>query len=140
MDRNKDALVHDLPDAAYPSGYPMIYDTQFTVRRRITRAQSKWYDTAQAQPNYGNPIILPPAQPGGASYELEWQGADGMPNPVIPSRIIPDPTTETPWSANLDIADNKRFVRFKVKLIANLNSETVPRFEKISIPFSFRPN
>ncbi len=118
-------------------GQPLVYDMKFTKRRRITKAQSKFYDTAQAQPNYGEPIISPVSQPGGASFTLEWQGADGMPDPVFPGRVIPDPSTYTPWSTSIDTASRKRFVRFRVTLFANLNSDTVPVIRQIQIPYEF---
>jgi len=136
----KTAPQSNFPDTFYPDGYPMIYDSAFVFRRRLTYAQSKWYDTAQGSPNYGEPILNPPVQSGGANFPIEFQGADGMPHPTFPSFIIPDPVTFTPWSANIDIADFHRFIRFKITLIANLNSETVAEFDKVQMPFSFRPN
>lgn len=120
-------------------GQELVYDMGFLLRRRITTAQSQFYDTAQGQPNFGEPIISPPSQAGGASYLLEWQGADGMPDPVFTFLTIPDPATFTPWSGSIDIADNHRFVRFRLTLIANLTSNTVTRFTQIQMPFSFRP-
>jgi hypothetical protein len=133
--RSKNGTVDDFTGG----GQPLIYDMAFTLKRRLTYAQSKFYNTAQLSPNYGAPIISPPTQAGGASYTIEWQGADGMPNPSFPSQIIPDPSTQTPWSSTIDVADDKQFVRFRIVLIANLNSSTVPRFDQIQIPFSFRP-
>jgi hypothetical protein len=137
----KDAEKSNFPDAFYPDGYPMIYDTAFVFRRRLTNAQSLFYDTAQPSPNYGDPILSPPVQSGGVNYVLEFQGADGMPDPLDPTgtKIIPDPLTYTQWSTTIDGADFHRFIRFRVALIANLNSEEVGRFDQIQMPFSFRP-
>ena len=120
-------------------GQPLVYDIALKLRRRLTNAQSKFYDSAQGQPNWADPIVSPPSQAGGASYTIEWQGAHGMPDPKFSWRVIPDPLTYTPWSGSVDIADNHRFVRFRILLIANLNSDTVPRFDKIQMPYSFRP-
>jgi len=135
----KTADQSNYPDSFYPDGYPMIYDTAFLFRRRVTHARSKFYDTAQPSPNYGEPIISPPVQSGGATYVIEFQGADGMPDPIWPNRIIPDPSTYTSWNTNVDVADFHRFIRFRIDLKANLISETVPTFDQVQMPFSFRP-
>ena len=116
-----------------------MYDMQLTKRRRLTYAQSLFYDTAIEQPDYGLPILSPPQQPGGANFILEFQGADGMPDPSNPGGVIADPSTLTPWSSSIDICDNKRFIRFRFTLIANLNSDTVAGFQTVQIPFQFRP-
>jgi len=123
----------------FTSGQPLVYDMAFEIRRRLTRARSRFYDTAQPKPDYAEPILSPPVQPGGADFTLEWQGAHGMPDPADDSKVVPDPATETPWSASIDVADGHRFLRLRLVLIANLNSETVARFERIAIPFAFRP-
>jgi hypothetical protein len=135
----KDAEESDFPDALYPDGYPMIYDSAFIFRRMITNAQSKFYDTAQPMPNFGDQIVSPPVQAGGATFTLEFQGAHGMPHPTMPWRVIPDPSSYTQWAPSIDVADFHRFIRFRIQLIANLTSETVASFDKIQMPFSFRP-
>jgi hypothetical protein len=134
--KSKDAQIDNFTGG----GQPLVYDLGLKLRRRLTHAQSKFYDSAQEQPNWAAAIISPTAQPGGASYTIEWQGAHGMPDPKFPTRIVPDPLTYTPWSGSTDIADNHRFLRFKILLIANLNSDTVTKFDKIQMPFSFRPD
>ena len=60
-----------------------------------------------------------------------------MPHPNFSWMMIPDEAQATSWSSDIDIADGHRFVRFRVKFIANLNSETVPHFRRIGLPFSF---
>ena len=113
----------------------VVYDMQFTKRRRITRARSRWFQARTEQPDYADPIVTPPVQSGGASYVLEFQGADGMPNPLNMSLLAPDPGTETPWSTNIQALDGKRFVRFRFVLEANLASEAVPRISSLVIPY-----
>lgn len=120
-------------------GQPLVYDMQFTKRRRLTYAQSLFYDTARATPDYGQVILSPPQQPGGASFILEFQGADGMPDPQDPTKIVEDPSTLTPWSSSIDVSDGKRLIRFRITLIANLNSDTLAAFQSIQIPFQFKP-
>jgi hypothetical protein len=121
-------------------GQALVYDMVFKLRRRQTWAQSLFYDTAQDRPNYGEPIVSPSVQAGGATATIEWQGAHGMPDPKNAAKAVPDPLTYTPWAGSIDIADEHRFARFRILLQANLNSETVPRFTSIRIPYSFRPN
>ncbi|MHC4860386.1 MAG: Ig-like domain-containing domain, partial [Planctomycetota bacterium] len=125
-------------DTSTGGGQPLVYDMQLTKRRRLTIAQSLYYDSAREQPDYGQPILSPPQQAGGASFILEFQGADGMPDPVT-GNIVADPSTETPWSSSIDVSDGKRFIRFRFTLIANLNSDTVAAFQTVQIPFQFKP-
>ncbi|MEN8151689.1 MAG: Ig-like domain-containing protein, partial [Planctomycetota bacterium] len=124
-------------DANYPDGYPMVPDTALVIRRRKTEARSRFYDSAQPSPDWAEPILSPSVQPGGATFTLEWQGAPGMPHPTLPYMTVADESQATHWSTDIDVADGHRFVRFRVKFVANLNSETVPHFRRISMPFSF---
>jgi hypothetical protein len=123
-------LIADKPDAdsANKATQPLVYDTEVIKKRRTTVAQSKFYNSNALQPDYGTPILSPANQPGGASFSLEWQGADD----------VSKTETYTPWAATTDIADGKRYIRFRVKLISNLNSNTVARFDEIRIPFISR--
>lgn len=113
----------------------VVYDMRFTKRRRITRAQSRWYEARTDQPDYAEPIITPPVQSGGAEIILEFQGAHGMPNPINGAFQVPDPDTATPWSTNAQTLDGKRFIRFRVVLKANLASDTVPRLTSLILPY-----
>ncbi len=115
----------------------VVYDAQITKRRRITLAQSRWYEARSHEPNYAEAIVSPPSQSGGASYILEWQGADAMLHPTDPNQFVPDPVTETSWNTNTNTLDLKRFVRFRVTMIANLNSDTVPRITSVQLPYEF---
>jgi len=133
----KDASSHFTQDAGYPNGYPMVYDVGFEIRRRRTFARSRYYDSAQPNPDYADPILSPSVQPGGAEYVLEWQGAPAMEDPNVPGKIVANESEATIWSSDIDVADGHRFLRFRVTLIANLNSETVPVFKRIEMPFSF---
>ena len=109
-------------------GQPLVLDFRIVKKRRTTIAQSKFYDTKTAQPDFGPPILSPSSQPGGAEISTEWQGADDP----------KDSATFSPWSGVIDIADTKRYIRFRMKLISNLNSNTVARLNEIRIPFISR--
>jgi len=128
---DRDATMDDYTGG----GQPWIADMQFTLRRRVTQAQSKFYDTAQPAPHYSDPIVTPSSQLGGAAVTLEVQGADGMLDSR--GRTVADPATVTTWSTNIDVADSKRFIRFRFKMYANLNSDTVPRVNQVQFPYEF---
>lgn len=118
---------------------PLIPDTQFTKKRRTTIAQSLFYDSGQANPNYNTPIILPSTQTGGTSVLIEYEGAKGIlfPIPGNPNNIIPDPTSYTGFLGNVDQLDGYRFVRFRVTCVANVVSGEVPVLSSIAIPYIF---
>jgi hypothetical protein len=125
-------LVAKSPDAETDNftggGQPLVYDMEFIKKRRTTFAQSRFYNTNAIQPDFSAPNLSPSSQPGGAQAELEWQGATDT----------ADSQTYTPWAATIDIADGKQYIRFRVKLISNLNSNTVARYDEIRIPYTTR--
>ena len=127
------------PPTFQPPGNPepTVYDMEFTKRRRITIAQSFWYNSFVNNANYGTPILSPPTQPGGATFVLEWDGAKGMPHPLNPGLIVVDESTSTGFVENIDILDGYRFIRFRFTLIANLISDTVPEINSLTIPYFF---
>jgi hypothetical protein len=116
---------------------PTAYDMRFTKRRRTTVAQSTWYDSFVNNANYGTPILSPPSQPGGATFDLQFEGAKGMPHPTIPGYTIPDPSTQTGFVDNIDILDGYRYIRFRFTMYANLISNTVPEINSLTIPYIF---
>jgi hypothetical protein len=114
-----------------------VYDSLFIKRRRVTYAQSRFFDSLVPNADYTTPIISPPVQSGGATFILQFEGAKGMPHPSVPSWSIPDPSTYTGWVDNLDMLDGYRFIRWKFTLIANLISDTVPQINSVVIPYIF---
>lgn len=116
----------------------IVYYVRFTKRRRLTFAQSNFYDTQLPGPDYGDPVVSPQTQPGGSTFVLEFQGAGAMVDPLNPTRFIPDPSTYTAWSTNVNDCDGKRFLRFKFSLYANLQSSTVNRIASLTVPYTFQ--
>lgn len=108
-------------------GQPLVFDMQFVKKRRTTTAQSRFYNTNTTNPDFASPIISPAAQPGGAAFTIEWQGANSPTD-------TPDKMSN--WSADINVADGYRYIRFRVRLISNLISNTVARIDEIRIPFS----
>jgi len=132
------ATKGDPPAPTRSNPDPIVYDMSFTKARRVTVGQSRFYNANVKNPNYGTPIITPPVQKGGATFTLEIEGQDGMPNPANPFQTIPDPATSTGWVTNMDLVDGKQFFRFRVTLFANLISETVVDIDAIQFPFTFQ--
>jgi Big-like domain-containing protein len=122
-DRNADKDNFTIAGGGSPQ---VVYDARITKRRRKTMAQSLWYEARSDSPNYADPIVSPP-----------FQGANGMPDPNDLTQMIPNPISETPWNTNINSVDLKRFVRFRLTLYANLNSDTVPRFTSIQLPYEY---
>ena len=44
------------------TGQMYIFDMRFTIRRRVTVAQSRFYNANVASPIWSDPIISPPEQ------------------------------------------------------------------------------
>jgi hypothetical protein len=116
---------------------PTAYDMRVTFRRRVTVGQSTWYDARRSSTHWATPIISPPAQPGGATFILEFEGAKGMENPNNPNQIIRDPSTDTGWVESLNLLDGYRFIRFRFTMIANVNSDTVPEINSLMLPYTY---
>lgn len=118
---------------------PAVTDMKFTKKRRTTVGQSLFYDTGVTRPNYSPAIISPAAQTGGASIQVEYEGADGIlfPIPGNPNNVVPDPTTYTGFLTNLDQLDGRRFIRFRITFTSNVNTGKVPEVFSIAIPYIF---
>ncbi len=117
----------------------VVTDMQFTMKRRTTIGQSLFYDSGVGNPNYDSPIISPSTQTGGTTAQLEFEGANGIlfPIPTNPNNVIPDPTTFTGFVSNVDQLDGRRFIRFRVTFVANVNTGQVPIIKSIAIPYIF---
>ncbi len=131
------AKTGSAPSTGQTNPEATVYDMSFEKSRRVTVAQSRFYNTSVKVPNYTTPIISPPSQQGGATFSLEFEGQDGMPNPANPFQIIPDPSTSTGWVTNINLMDGKQFFRFRFTLFANLISETVVDIDNLQVPFTF---
>jgi hypothetical protein len=117
----------------------VVTDMQFTKKRRTTIGQSLFYDSGVGNPNYDSPIISPATQTGGTSADIEFEGANGIlfPIPSNPNNVIPDPTTFTGFVSNVDQLDGRRFIRFRVTFVSNVNTGQVPVIKSIAIPYIF---
>ena len=125
-------------------------DTRFTLTRRISIAQSLFYEpgtgantTFGDSTNYSPAILEPAVQVGGATVEIEYQGCDVFDiDPVTGQQIVNqaadftrDPVTGLPgWTRNVDDCDGMRNIRWRLRLTSNLISLEVGRITTVTIP------
>ncbi|MCU0726659.1 MAG: Ig-like domain-containing protein [Planctomycetes bacterium] len=114
----------------------IILYTRFIKKRRVTQAQSYFYDTQVPNPDYSAAVVSPQVQAGGASYLLEVQGADAVFDPGT-NRWVDNPATYTAWTADVNSCDGKRMLRFRFTLYSNMNSNSVARITSLQIPYTF---
>jgi len=112
------------------AGETTIYHMRFTVSRIRSVAQSTFYDTGIADPDYGVPAVRTASLPDGTEVVLEVEGAEDD-----DANGIPDPGTFTGFRANTNGIDGSRLVRFRLSLRANPTLATVPSVTSVSIPF-----
>jgi hypothetical protein len=104
---------------------PWVHVMQFEMSRLRSDAQSKYYDTLVADPDFISPIIQPLVQPGGAVVVFTWSAShDG---------IIED----VPFSVSINDCDQHRFIRFHAVMRSNFFTKSRPRVQLIEIPFTF---
>jgi len=129
-----------------------ITDTCFTITRRVSLAQSLFYEPGTGDnatfgdaTNYGPALLEPAVQSGGALVEIEYQGCDAFDiDPVTGRQVInqaadfvKDPATGQPtWVKDINKCDGMRNLRYRVRLISNLISLDVGRLTKVTIPMT----
>lgn len=123
------------PTAAFVQ--PVVFDARIKKRRRTTQAISTWYQLVSDDGQFSQPIVSPVAQPGGVSVIVEMEGAHGKVDPLNPGGLIADPVTATGWTTDVTQVGGHRFVRFRVRMVANLGTNQSARITSIQIPFRF---
>lgn len=135
------------PTENFPLGIlnpePTVMDTCFTVTKRVSFAQSIfYYESGNAiQASNGNTFgensdylpaeITPAVQAGGATVEIEFQGATLVEDDQI-TLIESAPFTE--WTRNIDDCDGFPKIRYRLSLISNLVSGEVAEVTQVRIP------
>jgi hypothetical protein len=117
----------------------VVLDTRIQKRRRTTYATSLWYELASDTPQFAAPIVSPSAQPGGVTVVVELEGAHGKADPLNPGGFIPNTATATGWVPVSDVStiDGHRFFRFRIAMIANLNTGQSARVSSVQVPYQF---
>jgi len=104
---------------------PFVHVMEFELAKLRSDAQSLFLDTQSLDPDYLQPIIAPPVQPGGSSIELTWSGSrDGI-------------TEMVPFTANINAIDGYQFIRWHATLRANLFTKARSRMALLELPYTF---
>jgi hypothetical protein len=131
---------------------PTVQDTAFTITKRVSVGQSRFYTpgpsdgegntypapysvqrTRGVRSDYLAPIVAPAVQPGGATILVEFQGATSLETGSARTAInLAQPFTA--WSTDIDDVDTFPYIRWRITLTSNLNSNTVGRVESIAVP------
>lgn len=114
-----------------------VYDIRFNKRRRTTKATSLWYELSSDNPAFADPIVSPVGQPGGVTVLVELEGAPGKADPLNPGGYIPNTTSATGFTTDITQIDGHRFFRFRVTMVANLNSNQSARVTSVQFPYQF---
>jgi hypothetical protein len=117
-----------------------LTDTVFTVTRRVSIAQSKFYvpgpgnnETFDTATDYRPAILSPQVQSGGAQVVIEYQGAQA----VEADRVTLNPAQPyTDWVQDINDCDGYACLRWRVSLISNLTSLKVAKLNAIVIPMT----
>jgi hypothetical protein len=110
-------------------------DTRFTYLIDRSEAQSLWYDTGLANPQFLDVVLFPSAsdQPVGTASTWEFQG--GLTDPL--NTGSPDLNNLSAWNPDLTKLTGYRFIRFRVTMKGNENTMQVPMYETLILPFIF---
>ncbi|MDJ0522639.1 MAG: Ig-like domain-containing protein [Planctomycetota bacterium] len=128
-----------------------ISDTCFTLTRRVSQGQSLFYEEGLgANTTFGDltdylpAVITPSVQSGGASVEIEYQGADAYDIDPQGNQIVnqageftaDDVTGEPTWVKDINKADGMKNLRYRIRLISNLISLATARVSTVVIPMT----
>ncbi len=116
-------------------------DTCFTITKRVSVGQSKFYLFSNGS-TFGDgsdylPAILNPAQQqGGASVLIEYQGADAVEADQI---TINQAAPFTEWVQDVNECDGMQNLRWRASMISNLISLEVAKLSSILVPLIDNP-
>lgn len=137
---------------------PSITDTAFTITKRVSIAQSRFYtplaggaggpypgpysaapaNTFGTKSDYSAMVISPSVQAGGATYLVEYEGADVLDAASARTAINVSFFT-TGWVTNVNVCDGHPYLRWRITLVANLISNQVPKMANVLIPITQLP-
>jgi len=137
---------------------PSLTDTAFTITKRVSIAQSRFYTPLAGSPggpypgpyspapsntfgtrsDYAPMVITPSVQSGGATYLVEYEGADVL-DPVSVRTAINPSFFTTDWVTNVNVCDRHPYLRWRITLVANLISNQVPKMGNVMVPLTQFP-
>lgn len=97
---------------------------QFEFTRVESVAVSPWRMAPVANPNY-HPASKAKSVPPGASLRVEYRGADSATG-----------TGSTPWSYDVNNANRKQYLQYRITMWANPTTGAVPSIEALVIPIN----
>ena len=124
---------------------PTVYDTSFTVTKRVSLAQSLFYtypghpsqalggNTFGDLTNYLPVQLTPTIQGGGAVVSILFQGADIVEND---RRTINLAGAWQDWTNNINDCDSLRCLRWRISLISNLISNVTAKLNRVLVPMT----
>jgi hypothetical protein len=95
---------------------------QFEFARVDSEALSPWRKAPVARPNYHTPTIAK-SQPPGTQIIVYYRGADSA-----------NGTNPTFWSNNINFADARPYLQFRITMIGDARTGAVPSLESIVVP------
>jgi hypothetical protein len=145
------------PASAVYNPAPTVQDMAFTLTKRVSVAQSRFYTpgpsdadgnlypapystqrTRGTHSDYRPPVLLPAVQVGGATVSIEFQGAMSL-ETGSGRTSINLAQAFTAWTGDVDDVDGFPYVRWRLRLGANLASSTLPRVSSVMLPLVSLP-
>jgi hypothetical protein len=134
----------------FPS--PSVTDTAFTLTKRTSVAQPRFYTPGPSDPDgngypaphsgarirgtrsdYLSAVLHPAVQAGGAKVLLELQGAQAL-DPLSDRTRVDPSRAFTDWTTDVDDLDGFPYVRWRATLVSNLNSNVTARVDAVWLP------
>ena len=131
---------------------PSITDTAFTLTKRVSVGQSRFYTpdpvdaggniypapyssqrTYGVKSDYLDAVLTPSLQAGGATVLAEFQGAIAL-DPTSARTKINTSFASTDWTSDIDDCDTFPYIRWRLTLTSNLNSLQVAKVENVAVP------
>lgn len=100
-----------------------LYDYEIEFLRVRSTAESQYYFTG-AGTDYHTPMVASHV-PAGASMTIEYRGSDS-----------PSGTNATGWSTNVDVADGRPFLQFRVEFVGDPVTGAVPSIDTLIVPIN----
>lgn len=97
---------------------------QFEFAQVESEALSPWRKAPVGRPDYHAPSVAS-SQPGGTSVQVEFRGADSA-----------NGLNATAWSTDVNLADARPYLQYRIRLFANPWTNAAPSVESIVIPIN----
>lgn len=106
------------------------YETRFLLFQDRSFAQSDFIDSFRVDPDWSPGQIDFVSLPDGTRIVVEYEGAEDH-----DGNGIPELSTRTGFSTDIDTIDGSQFVRFKITLFGNRANGAIVEIGRITIPY-----